>query len=86
MNPMLGAQGGILQLNLNPQMVQQQTALELLQLARQQRLDAIQAQQAELDLEAATHGPRLNTLKSFKQVYTPQRAPATSLTLPGAVV
>jgi hypothetical protein len=66
----------IIQLNLNPAMVQQQTAMDLLQLARQQRLEAIQAQQQQL----STDNPAsMSRLKSFKQVYKPMRAPGTSV-------
>jgi hypothetical protein len=67
---------GVIQLNLNPAMVQQQTAMDLLQLARQQRLEAIQAQQRELVTENPSS---MNRLKSFKQVYKPIRAPGTSV-------
>jgi hypothetical protein len=72
----LAADPGIIQLNLNPAMVQQQTAMDLLQLARQQRLEAIQAQQQAV----LTDNPaELSRIKSFKQVYKPIRAPGTSV-------
>jgi hypothetical protein len=72
----LPADPGIIQLNLNPAMVQQQTAMDLLQLARQQRLEAIQAQQQAV----LTDNPaELSRIKSFKQMYKPIRAPGTSV-------
>jgi hypothetical protein len=65
----------VIHLNMNPAMIHQQTTMEILNLARQQRLEAIQAQQQ------ATQGEdqSLSRLKSFKKTYQPIKSPGSSV-------
>jgi hypothetical protein len=68
----------VVHLSMNPALLQQQSALELLQLARQQRLEAIQAQKEQLDV---SNGPPsrvgMERLSSFKKTYKPMMVPGT---------
>lgn len=66
---------GVVHLSMNPALLQQQSALELLQMAREQRLEAIQMQKEQVSAEA----PRLDRLKSFKKVYKPIMIPGASV-------
>lgn len=71
----------VLQVSINPALLQQQTTLDILQLARQQRLEAIQAQQQQILAEQSAR-PKSFTrslANSFKQTYAPMRAPGTSV-------
>lgn len=61
-------------LNMNPAMVQQQSAMDMLQMARQQRLEAAQLAQQQLEHELS-----LSRAKSFKQMYRPVKAPGASV-------
>lgn len=63
----------VIQLNINPAMLQQQTAMDMLQLARQQRLEAMQVQLAQSTTSDTHIAPK--ALRSFKMTYAPQRAP-----------
>lgn len=65
---------GVVHLSMNPALLQQQSALELLQLARQQRLEAIQAQKEQLELTSSSNRT-LDRLQSFKKTYKPMMVP-----------
>ncbi len=72
--PKLTTDANTIVLNMNPAMVQQQSAMDMLQMARQQRLEAAQLAQQQLDQELS-----LQRAKSFKQMYRPIKAPGTSV-------
>ncbi len=66
---------------MNPALVQQQTTMDMLNLARQQRLEAIQAQQQQV-LQQEPRPLSLTSarkLASFKQTYAPMRAVGSSV-------
>lgn len=77
----------ILHVSMNPAMLQQQTTLDMLHLARQQRLEVLQAQQnqtlAEVSRLPASSLPRpaasFRTVMPVRQLYAPQRAPGSSV-------
>ena len=84
-------QPGVLHVSMNPALVQQQTTLDILNLARQQRLEAMAIQQREVAAEGAaatrrplsilrvSEGVSQRTLQQFKISYAPQRATGSSV-------
>jgi hypothetical protein len=69
-------ESNVIHLNMNPAMIHQQTTLDILNLARQQRLEAIQAQQQQVTQQ---DDQTLSRIKSFKKVYQPIKAPGSSV-------
>lgn len=65
---------GTIVLTMNPTMLQQQSAMDMLQMARQQSLEAAQLAQQQLEQEL-----NLSRAKSFKQMYKPMKASGSSV-------
>jgi hypothetical protein len=70
-------QPNVIHLSMNPAIIHQQTTMDILQQARQQRLEAIQAQQAAAQQEPASPSARhliQQRMNTFKVAYGPMRS------------
>lgn len=75
---------GVLHVSMNPALIQQQTTLDILQMARQQRLEAMNTQREQVLQEQQPRRPlsipsiSRRNLEQFKVLYAPQKAPGFS--------